>query len=147
MISQMELIHPRVDVIDEATQQKIRKKRPVCGTKTGCHDCCNRKRRESELAEYGVGSVLYFQFLKYMACLFIIMIVLAIPAMLFYFQGTELPDTGFTAIVTASSLGNLGSSKPVCKTAKYNLLGQDADLENPEVSIQLSCPFGELYVI
>ena len=133
--------------MDEATQQTIRKKRPVCGTKTGSHSCCSRKSRDSELAEYGVGSVLYFQFLKYMACLFVAMLILAIPAMLFYFQGTELSDTGLGSIVTASSLGNLGSSKPVCKTAKYDLVSADADLIDPAVSLQLSCPFGELYTI
>lgn len=103
----------------------------MCGTKTGSHSCCSRKSRESELAEYGVGSVLYFQFLKYMACLFIVMLVLAVPAMLFYFQGTELPDIGMGSIVTATSLGNLGSSKPVCKTAIYDLLSADATLSNP----------------
>ena len=81
--------------------------------------------------------------LKYLAAMFFAMFMLSMPAMLFYFYGTELEDSSFTQIVAAASLGNLGSSEPVCREGKLdetpdengNLVGQ----------IQLSCPFGDLY--
>ena len=74
--------------------------------------------------------------------------VLAIPAMLFFFYGTELADTSFTKIVAAASLGNLGSSDPVCKEGRYDLSSSpNAPNLNPSVSISLSCPFGELWSI
>ena len=73
--------------------------------------------------------------------------ILAIPAMLFFFYGTELADSSFTKVVAAASLGNLGSSDPVCQDARYDLSSATADTENPRVSISLSCPFGELWAI
>ena len=91
--------------------------------------------------------MLYFQFLKCMGCLFLLMGILAIPAMLFFFYGTELADSSFTKVVAAASLGNLGSSDPVCQDARYDLSSATADTENPRVSISLSCPFGELWAI
>lgn len=42
------------------------------------------------------------------------MTILAIPSMLFFFYGSELEDSTFQKVVTAASLGNLGSSNPVC---------------------------------
>lgn len=139
--------HPRKKIYDEKTQKEDLRMRGVCSTKTGCHDCCNRERRVSELTEYGVGSVLYFQFLKCMGCLFLLMGFLAIPSMIFFFYGTELADTSFTKVVAAASLGNLGSSDPVCKEASYDLTGANASKWNPQVNMQLSCPFGELWSI
>ena len=91
--------------------------------------------------------MLYFQFLKCMGCLFLLMGILAIPAMLFFFYGTELADSSFTKVVAAASLGNLGSSDPVCQDARYDLSSATADTANPRVSISLSCPFGELWAI
>ena len=82
-----------------------------------------------------------------MGCLFLLMGVLAIPAMLFFFYGTELADSSFTKIVAAASLGNLGSSDPVCKDARYDLSSPGVDKKDPSVSISLSCPFGELWSI
>lgn len=138
--------HPRLKVYDEATQKEELRQLAVCKTKTGCHDCCSRNRRNSALAQYGVGSVLYFQFLKCMGCLFLLMGVLAFPAMLFFFYGTELADSSFTKIVAAASLGNLGSSDPVCNEAKYDL-SQNTNKQNPSVTISLSCKFGTLWSI
>ena len=82
-----------------------------------------------------------------MGCLFLLMGVLAAPAMLFFFYGTELADTSFTKTVAAMSLGNLGSSDPVCNDARFDLSSANADKFNPRVSISLSCPFGELWSI
>jgi hypothetical protein len=74
-----------------------------------------------------VGSVLYFQFLKFMGCQFLLMALLAVPSMLFFYFGTELSDTSFTKIVTAASLGNLGSSNAICNSATFDLSATATD--------------------
>ena len=68
MMKAMDEMHPRKKVFDEKTQKEELRTRGVCATKTGCHNCCSRNSRQSDLALYGVGSVLYFQFLKCMGC-------------------------------------------------------------------------------
>ena len=88
---------------------------PCCGTKLGSHNCTDRSKRNSELAPYGVGTVLYFQLLKYLGFIFFMMFLLSAPAMLFFFYGTELESASFNKIVSAMSLGNLGGSEPVCQ--------------------------------
>jgi len=75
----------------------------------------------SDLAPYGVGTVLYFQMLKYLAFMFLMMFTLSIPAIIFFFSGTEVEDTTLTKIVAAGSLGNLGASEPVCREGNYDL--------------------------
>ena len=119
MISTINKTHPREKVMNEESKEMQYRQHPICKTNLGCHDCCSRERRRSDFDEYGVGTVLYFQFLKYMGCLFLAMAFLSIPSMLFFFYGTELTDYSLTKIVTAASLGNLGSSAPVCKSAEY----------------------------
>lgn len=123
--------HPRVKVVSEDSKVVTLRKRPICASKTGSHNCCSRAQRKSDFQEYGVGTVLYFQFLKYMGCMFVLFFILAIPAMLFFFYGTELADVTFTKVVTAASLGNLGSSSPVCNSAKFDLSSDIANLLNP----------------
>ena len=87
--------HMRQTVVNEdGTVEK--KPFSVWKTRTGSHNCTNRKKRESDLASYGVGTVLYFQMLKYLAAMFFGMFMLSMPAMLFFFYGTELEDSSFT---------------------------------------------------
>ena len=62
-----------------------------------------------------------------MGCLFLSIGLLSVPAMLFFFYGTELADTSFTKVVAAASLGNLGSSDPVCQDARYDLSSDSAN--------------------
>lgn len=80
----------------------------------GSHNCTARAKRTSDLAEYGVGTVLYFQMLKYLAFMFWVMFMLSIPSIIFFTSGTEVENASFSKIVSAASLGNLGSSEPVC---------------------------------
>lgn len=76
-----------------------------------------------------------------------LMTILSIPTMLFFFYGTELADSGFKNVAAAASLGNLGSSQPVCTTARFDLVSESRSLNNPYVQFKLSCPFGELWEI
>ena len=131
MLRAMDLLHVREEYTDEETKETKLRKRRICKTKTGWPQCCKREKRKSDFVDYGVGSVLYFQFLKYMGALFCCMTLLAIPSMLFFFYGTELKEKSFRNIVTAASLGNLGSSLPTCSSGKYDLKSEDANLVNP----------------
>ena len=46
--------------------------------------------------------------------------------------------------MAAASLGNLGSSEPVCTTSRYDLTSESRSLLNPYAQFKVSCPFGEL---
>jgi len=76
--------------------------------------------------------------------MFFAMFMLSMPAMLFFFYGTDLQDSSFTQIVAAASLGNLGSSQAVCREGTYDLDTPEG-LADPKGAVSLSCPFGELY--
>jgi len=58
--------------------------------------------------------------------MFFMMFVLSAPAMLFFFHGSELESTTFGKVVSATSLGNLGSSEPVCREGIYDLVTEEA---------------------
>jgi hypothetical protein len=81
----------------------------VCGTKTGS-SCCGRNTRQSQLAPYGVGITLYFQFLKYIAGLLFLVSLLSTPAYIFYYSGNSsaLAQVNIKNILAALSLGNIG---------------------------------------
>ena len=87
MMKVMDYEHPRISVKNAETGEETFVKMPCCGTKTGYHGFCTRKRRQSDFDDYGVGSVLYFQFIKYLGCQFLILALLGIPAMIFFYYG------------------------------------------------------------
>ena len=97
------------------------------------------------MAPYGVGTVLYFQMLKYLAFMFFMMFILSIPAMIFFFSAQTVEDSSLNKIVAAGSVGNLGASEPVCvPDSQYDLSTPQLAL-NPAGKVELSCPFGELF--
>ena len=147
MLEKINKTHPREKVQNDESNKVEYRKHSICKTSVGFHDCCSRNNRKSEFDQYGVGTVLYFQFLKYMGFLFMLMFVLSIPSMLFFIYGTELTDSSLTKVVTAASLGNLGSSKPVCKSGTYDIVSETVNTNNPTAYIELSCPFGNLWSI
>jgi hypothetical protein len=68
--------------------------------------------RKNDLAEYGPGIVLYFQILKYLAVVFLLMTILSLPAYFFYWCGNASSTADFTNIkyvLAALSLGNIGN--------------------------------------
>ena len=67
--------------------------------------------------------------------------------MLFFYYGTDLTDASLTKIVSAASLGNLGSANPSCHYNSFDLESPEANLLNPKATIQVSCPFGDLFSI
>ena len=115
----MDYEHPRIQTPNPETKLDEYKSMPCCKTKTGWHGLCRQESRRSDFDDYGVGSVLYFQFLKYMGCQFLIMFILGIPSMLFFYYGTELSETGFRSVVQSVSLGNLGTASNTCGKGEY----------------------------
>jgi hypothetical protein len=81
-----------------------------CGTKTG-YPSCSRKSRQSDFQEFGTGIVVYFQFIKYLTVMFIILALLSIPSMIVFFSGdTSGFEPGFKSIITVFSVANLGNT-------------------------------------
>ena len=58
----------------------------TCSALTGWHCCC-RRSRHTHLADFGVGVVLYFKFLKSLLWIFLVMSVLSIPSLIIYSSG------------------------------------------------------------
>jgi hypothetical protein len=59
---------------------------PICDTKTGMH-WFTKAARASDFTTYGVGMTLYFQFLKFLSLMFLIMTVISAPAYIFFASG------------------------------------------------------------
>ena len=93
--------------IEEETMTTSIKKRPICSTRTGWH-CCRPKVRQSDLKDYGMGMVIYFQFLKYMATLYCLSTIISIPSMIFYYSGSPATSLSLSEVVPSLSLGNIG---------------------------------------
>ena len=76
--------------------------------------------RKTDLAPYGVGIVLYFQFLKHLILCFFLMSLLSVPAYIFYFSGNasgqKLDVSNVKNLMTAFSLGNIGQCKATTTT-------------------------------
>jgi len=68
------------------------------------------------MAQYGPGVVLYFQFLKYIGCLYMVLCVLSIPALMVYYSGNTAYRFDFKGLIVKTSLGNIGVARPACNT-------------------------------
>ena len=54
----------------------------LCKVTTGWYCLCGATRK-SEMDKFGIGVVLYFRFIKYLACFFLIASILSIPSLYF----------------------------------------------------------------
>ena len=70
-----------------------------------------------------------------MACLYFVMTLISVPAMVFYWSGNPAHDLSISAIVPALSLGNIGQSETACASGTF-------DPATGSVEITLNCPFG-----
>jgi hypothetical protein len=86
-------------------------KHPICDTKTGS-GCCSKDARKTDLGVYGVGMVLYFQFLKSVTWMFFIASIFSAPAYMFYYSGnTSNGQSNLKSELTSFTLGNIGQCK------------------------------------
>ena len=88
MIRELDKYHPREDFIDLESGLRKKKRRRIRKTRTGYFACC-QSWRKSDMYDYGEGMTIYFQFIKYMCCLYFLMALMSIPAMLFFRSGNS----------------------------------------------------------
>ena len=103
MIYMRNINHPRQMEFDIANNKTSFGLHPLCGTRTGWSHC-RKKTRASDLKEYGVGIVLYFQFIKYLGFMLFLFTLISIPNYLMFYYGLEqkpssLPKTSEAKIM------------------------------------------------
>ena len=111
-------------------------------TKTG-RVSRSRASRKSDLEEYGVGIVVYFQFVKYIACVYFIMAVLSLPAMFFFYYGNK-NKASWTDMITKVSVGNIGDSPFACADDMFLETNIGDDFQDSTAFMNLSCRYGTL---
>jgi hypothetical protein len=79
--------HPRLLRYDIKSDTSTYALHPLCGTNTGWSHC-RRNRRQSDLKDYGVGLVLYFQFQKYLVVMMFLFTLLSIPTCILFYHGS-----------------------------------------------------------
>ena len=135
--------HPRLLKYDIKSDTSAYTLHPLCGTKTGWSHC-RRNRRQSDLNDYGVGLVLYFQFQKYLVVMMCLFTLLSIPTCLLFYHGsvtyigieaegeidhvhlvadsspTPFSSAHLNAVLAKFTLGNLGEVHGHCGTVRYS---------------------------
>lgn len=131
--------HPRVHKKDPETRKITYTPHAWCGTNIGIHLCC-KSMRKTELAPYGVGIALYFQFLKHMIYTFFLLSILSVPSYIFFYSGNSSGVAALDNIkntLTAFSLGNIGQSAYACNSAQL-------DQAKNQINVTLFCSYGYL---
>lgn len=120
--------HPRAITCDQENKKTIYKKHGICSTRTGCSHCL-KNMRNNDMNAYGVGIVLYFQFLKYVGIVMFVLSLISVPSFLIFMNGTnqyEQPTgsffknnedlySNFNKIIYSFSLGNIGELHNICR--------------------------------
>ena len=88
--------------------------------------------------------VVYFQFVKYMACLYFIMGVLSLPAMVFFYSGNKSNVATFNELITMVSVGNIGESPIACGEGEFGKVRVGATSTQNVGTINLQCRYGHL---
>ena len=84
-----DLLHPRVPVFDHTVDYQKYQKHSFCTSGTGWSHC-KKSMRKTDFNVYGVGVVLYFQFLKYLMVIMFLLSVLSLPSMLIFYHGQQV---------------------------------------------------------
>jgi hypothetical protein len=84
-----------------------------------------------------------------MGAVFTILLVLAIPNMIFFYHGQTGQIKDFNTAIISTSVGNIEAAKSACAIGPYNLTDSvlpDGSLldRDSEVSLKLSCTVGKL---
>ncbi|CAI2368473.1 unnamed protein product [Moneuplotes crassus] len=102
--------HPYAEIGDKKV------KYPICKTRTGWSSIFERLRI-TDLKDLGVGVSLYFKFTKYLMVIYLLMIFITLPNLIFYILGGTQEFENGTSIKTLfglTTLGNLGSAETMC---------------------------------
>lgn len=87
MKAKIDRTHPRSTVMENGVP--VYKKWSIFGTHTG-YFSYNKSWRKSDMQEYGIGIVLYFQFLKYLGCVFFLLTLLSLPSMYLFYKANPV---------------------------------------------------------
>lgn len=110
MKKRVEMAHPRRLINGQYIEY------PVCGTSTGWHHP-NKKYRESGFKELGVGVSLYFKFLKYLVCIFLVAGIFSLPAIILFINastGNFSTNPSLETALTTTTIGNMGTVTTSC---------------------------------
>ncbi|KAE9115247.1 hypothetical protein PF010_g9399 [Phytophthora fragariae] len=126
----------RVDALGFAMPERY----PLFSTDFGAHSFHHLPTDSVVLSQYGLGIALYFKYLKVIAWLFLLLVVISAPAMAVYIVGggtsladlTALARQNLPSVLGITSIGHLNEASSVC----------DQALENTELS--LTCSAGEI---
>ena len=115
-------LHPRLDayIVDEEGRRRVLYKEKIpLDIRTGqhCCSCCPARFSESDLpAEYGAGVEMYFQFLKWLYCMFFILFIVITPTLYIILKTGEYDETltNGIGVLAIPTLGNLGEGEAIC---------------------------------
>jgi hypothetical protein len=122
--------HPRhVTYEDQTTSFEHH---PLCGTKTGWSHW-NREGRKTDLKEYGVGIVLYYQFLKYLQIMMLLFTIMNIPTLWLFYHGTvttrNVQEGNATNFVNNESIQAEGSSADTTESQQEEEMTEEQKIE------------------
>ena len=83
--------HPRALELDEDSHEQRVVLHSLCFSKLGWSHC-NKNMRKTDYGVYGVGVVLYFQFLKYLCVMMFLFTILSVPSYLMFSNGMRSKD-------------------------------------------------------
>lgn len=110
MIMRVAKAHPRL--MKEGQLVKY----PICTTHTGWN-LPSKRCRQTGLKEFGVGICLYFKWLKYLVCIFFVLVLLSIPALIFFISASDgdfKTHPSFDTMLALTTLGNMGTDFNSC---------------------------------
>ncbi|GMF10553.1 unnamed protein product [Phytophthora lilii] len=126
----------RVDALGFAMPERY----PLFSTDFGAHSFHHLPTDSVVLSQYGLGIALYFKYLKVIAWLFLLLMVISAPVLAVYIVGggtsiaelTALARQDLPSVLGITSIGHLSEASSMC----------DQALENTELS--LTCSAGEI---
>lgn len=68
--------------------QKYKAVEVCCYADAGSHFCCGTSKK-SEFQKFGVGITLYFKYIKYLICFYLLFMILSLPILYLNIEGIE----------------------------------------------------------
>ena len=92
----------------------------ILKSKVGFPSCKTEKRR-SDFENYGAGTVMYFQLLKYFFWIFLLLLIVSLPSMAIYYSGnTGSYLSDFKSFISLVSIGNMAQDENACGIMSFN---------------------------
>ena len=79
--------------------------------------------RKTDINDYGVGMVLYFQFMKYIGVIMLICSIIALPSIMINYYSHEPLSSSYNHQLAQLSIGNLGETHQVSTQLDFSSEG------------------------